>query len=50
MYQVEAACISHMGYIRENNEDNFYFQNQFLEMEHGTMQTAMVDFFSTETI
>lgn len=50
MYQVEAACISHMGYIRENNEDNFYFQNQFLEMEHGTMQAVMVDFFSTETI
>lgn len=50
MYKMEAACISHMGCIRENNEDNFYFQNSFLDMEHGTMKEAIRDSFSTERI
>lgn len=50
MYKMEAACISHMGYIRENNEDNFYFHNNFLDLEHETMQEVLTDSFSTETI
>lgn len=50
MYKVEAACISHMGYIRENNEDNFYFKDQFLNREHGTMKDPLTDIFSTGNI
>lgn len=50
MYKVEAACISHMGYIRENNEDNFYFKGRFLNREHGTMKEPLTDIFSTGNI
>ena len=24
---IEAACFSHVGKVRSNNEDNFYFNN-----------------------
>lgn len=50
MYKVETACISHMGYIRENNEDNFYFHDRFLDREHGTMEESLIDLFSTGKI
>lgn len=39
--KVEAACGCHIGKIRKNNEDNFYFDGQFLEQDHlGLENTA----------
>lgn len=31
---LEAACGSHVGNIRENNEDNFYFDGRYLEADN----------------
>ncbi len=30
-FRLDAACVSKIGRIRKNNEDNFYFDGQFLE-------------------
>ncbi len=36
---IEAAAVSHQGKIRENNEDNLYFQGRFLPVDHwGTKE------------
>lgn len=39
---IEAACGCHMGKIRKNNEDNFFFDSKCLEMDnHGLRNTAL---------
>lgn len=49
-YTIEMACISHKGKVRDNNEDNFYFQNNILDMEHGSMSEALTDTVTAEEI
>ena len=35
-YTIEAACGCHSGKIRKNNEDNFWFDGKYLELNnHG---------------
>ena len=34
-YTINAACISHPGHIRLSNEDNFYFNGQFLQPDRS---------------
>ncbi|MCI8489807.1 MAG: serine/threonine-protein phosphatase [Lachnospiraceae bacterium] len=46
-FQIEAACISHMGRIRGNNEDNFYFNGQSLMAEHESMPEPVTGVFSS---
>ena len=33
---IDAACLTHMGNIRNKNEDNYYFNNQFLPLDHNS--------------
>ena len=33
-YTLEAACGCHVGKVRRNNEDNFYFDGKCLEVEN----------------
>lgn len=42
-YTIQMACISHKGKVRDKNEDNFYFQNNILDMNHGSMSEALTD-------
>ncbi|MBR1990188.1 MAG: hypothetical protein IJ987_06895 [Firmicutes bacterium] len=38
---IDAACGSHVGKIRENNEDNFYFSGGYLEADNlGTSRVV----------
>lgn len=39
--RMEAACGCHTGYLRKNNEDNFYFSGKYLDAEHGTLQQPL---------
>ncbi|MBR2059462.1 MAG: serine/threonine-protein phosphatase, partial [Fibrobacter sp.] len=43
-FVIEAACSCHMGKIRKNNEDNFYFDGKCLEVENnGLKNPAYID-------
>lgn len=44
---IEMSCISHRGYVRENNEDNLYFSGHILDLEHGSMTEPLVSCIST---
>lgn len=37
-FVIEAACGCHMGKIRKNNEDNFFFDGKCLEMENNGLK------------
>lgn len=40
LYLIEAACFSHVGRVRGNNEDNFYFDGHCMPSDnHGTPMT-----------
>lgn len=49
-YAIEMACISHKGKVRDKNEDNFYFQNNILDMEHGSMSGMLTDTVTAEKV
>lgn len=49
-YAIEMACISHKGKVRDKNEDNFYFQNNILDMEHGSMSGMLTDTVTSEKV
>lgn len=49
-YAIEMACISHKGKVRDKNEDNFYFQNNILDMEHGSMDRMLTDTVTAEDV
>lgn len=49
-YDIEMSCISHRGYVRENNEDNLYFDGRILDLEHGNMEKPLVSRISTAEI
>ncbi len=40
---VDSACICHMGYVRGNNEDNFYYCGQYESLEHYSMKEPYAD-------
>lgn len=42
-YAVDSACICHMGYVRGNNEDNFYYCGQYESLEHYSMEEPYAD-------
>ena len=42
--QIEAACASHIGYVRSNNEDNFYFLGQSLPQENQGQNPPLYHF------
>lgn len=37
-YQVEAACYCHIGSVRQNNEDNLYFNGRILPQENSGLR------------
>ncbi len=41
MYRIIASCISHRGRVRENNEDNLYFDGKYLEEKHLGLERAV---------
>ncbi len=47
-FALEAACGTHLGRIRKNNEDNLYFNGRLLRMEHGSTFAPEVKRFSSE--
>lgn len=40
-YQLTYGCITHTGYARKQNQDNFICCGQFLEADHGSMDTPL---------
>lgn len=47
---LKSVCISNTGKVRENNEDNFYFDNQILEKEHSGLVIPITKEFSGNRI
>lgn len=43
---IHAACATHTGRIRSNNEDNFCFDRQYLPEEHGCTEQPLTLSFS----
>lgn len=37
-FAIEAACCCHMGKIRKNNEDNFFFAGKYLDVENDGLK------------
>lgn len=37
-FAVDSACICHMGFVRGNNEDNFYYCGRYEKAEHFSME------------
>lgn len=37
-FKIEAACCCHTGKIRKNNEDNFFFNGKYLEVENNGLE------------
>lgn len=35
-FRIEAACASHLGRVRRNNEDNYYFSSQYAQPDAGS--------------
>lgn len=46
MMQIESACGCNIGLRRRNNEDNFYFDKQYLEADNDGMQDIFAATFS----
>ncbi len=45
VYRINGACVSSVGNVRDNNEDNFYFDGVFLDEDNkGTTKTLTIDF------
>lgn len=40
-FSIEAACCCHMGKVRKNNEDNFYFEGKCLEAENNGLKNPV---------
>lgn len=38
---IEAACMSNIGRIRSNNEDNLYFDGKIMSISSGAAQKAI---------
>lgn len=48
-YHISGACVSNVGNVRDNNEDNFYFNGIYLdESNMGISDILSVDFLSTD--
>ena len=47
-FGISAACLCHTGYIRSNNEDNFYFRGLSLPEENNGLETPLCWEFDTE--
>lgn len=37
-FKIEAACCCHIGKVRKNNEDNFYFDGKYLDVENDGLK------------
>ena len=37
-FMIEAACCCHVGKVRKNNEDNFYFDGNYLDVENDGLK------------
>lgn len=49
MYKhIQSACVSHPGLVRKNNEDNFYYNGEFLLSDNNGTQGIITDRFSQE--
>lgn len=45
IYHISGSCVSSVGNVRDNNEDNFYFDGIYLEEDNkGTTETLTVNF------
>ena len=41
LHKIEAACYSHTGKVRDNNEDNFYFDGTFMTSDNQGLSDIM---------
>lgn len=48
MYKIQGTCTTNIGKVRENNEDNFYFNGRYLKENHGNLDHTMTVSFSNE--
>lgn len=48
IFFVEAAAVCHMGRVRMNNEDNLYFSEKYLPMEHIGTEKSQTMMFQTD--
>lgn len=49
IYKIEGACFSHVGNVRDNNEDNFYFDGIYLdEKNNGTKDELTTSFTNND--
>jgi len=48
-YKIEASCGCHIGRIRSNNEDNFYFNGRILQQDHISLRHPACQQFTTDT-
>lgn len=47
-FGIRAACLCHTGYVRSNNEDNFYFRGLSLPEENNGLEIPLCWEFDTE--
>lgn len=47
MYKIQGACTTNIGKVRENNEDNIYFNGKYLKENHGNLEHTMTVSFSS---
>lgn len=47
-YKIEGACSSVTGKVRENNEDNFYFNGRYLKVNHQDIEKTLTHSFTNE--
>ena len=40
-YSLDAACLCDTGKVRKNNEDNFYFDNQYLKVDNNGLANPL---------
>ena len=49
LYEISGSCVSNVGNIRENNEDNFYFDGVYLEENNtGTKKPLTIHFNNSD--
>ena len=46
---IRAVCLSHIGNVRENNEDNYLYNGRFLPMIHNDEIVPMVENYDLDT-
>lgn len=46
MLRIEACAINHKGFIRKNNEDNYYLDGSYLSLEHADEPSCLVKFLN----